>query len=102
LIHLGRLSLTVSYVSRYENGNSPYSKNKIAIERFFENATIYINIDKADVIEKRANEIMKYGVKSKDAHYTFRVQLRQNVINSFHIYTGLFNIYTIQSLSMWM
>jgi len=63
----GHLLLAVSYVSRYENGNSPYSKNKITIEKFFENATTYIDIDKADLIEKRANEIMKYGVKAKDA-----------------------------------
>ena len=67
LIHFGRLLLAVSYVSRYENGNSPYSKNKIAIERFFENATISIDIDKANKIEERANEIMKYCVKAKDA-----------------------------------
>ena len=67
LIHFGRLLLAVSYVSRYENGNSPYSKNKIAIEKFFEHATTYVDIDKADIVEKRANEIMKYGVKSKDA-----------------------------------
>jgi len=67
LIHFGRLSLAVSYVSRYENGNSPFSKNKIAIEKFFENATTYIDIDKADKIEERANGIMKFGVKAKDA-----------------------------------
>ena len=59
--------MAVSYVSRYENGNSPYSKNKIAIEKFFEQATTYVDIDKADIAEKRANEIMEYGVKSKDA-----------------------------------
>jgi predicted nucleic acid-binding protein len=67
LIHFGRLLLAVSYVSRYENGNSPYSKNKIAIEKFFENATTYVDVDKADIIEKRANEIIEYEVKSKDA-----------------------------------
>jgi len=67
LINSGHLLLAVSYVSRYENGNSPYSKNKISIEKFFENATTYIDIDKADLIERRANEIMNYGVKAKDA-----------------------------------
>jgi len=67
LIQDGYLTLAISYVSRYENGNTPYSKNKITIEKFFENATIFIDIDKADIIEKKANEIMRYGVKSKDA-----------------------------------
>jgi len=73
----GHLLLAVSYVSRYENGNSPYSKNKITIEKFFENATTYIDIDKADLIEKRANEIMKYGVKAKDAlHISCAIEAR--------------------------
>ena len=67
LIQDGCLILAISYVSRYENWNSPYSKNKITIAKFFENATIIVDIDKADVIEAKANEIMKYGVKSKDA-----------------------------------
>ena len=67
LIRDGSLQLAISYVSRYENGNSPYSKNKIIIENFFENATTIIDIDKADIIEIKANEIMKCGVKSKDA-----------------------------------
>ena len=77
LINFGHLLLAVSYVSRYENGNSPYSKNKITIEKFFENATTYIDIDKADLIEKRANEIMKYGVKAKDAlHISCAIEAR--------------------------
>jgi predicted nucleic acid-binding protein len=67
LIQNGSLMLAISYISRYENGNSPYLKNKITIEQFFENAVAYIDIDKADIIENKANEIMKYGVKSKDA-----------------------------------
>jgi predicted nucleic acid-binding protein len=67
LIRDGFLSLAISYVSRYENWNSPHSKNKITIEKFFENAKTYVDIDKADIIECKANDIMKYGVKSKDA-----------------------------------
>ena len=67
LIRNGSLSLAISYVSRYENGNSPYSRNKITIEKFFDNATTFVDIDKADIIEWKANEIMKCGVKSKDA-----------------------------------
>jgi predicted nucleic acid-binding protein len=67
LIRDGSLLLAISYVSRYENWNSPHSRNKITIEKFFDNATTFVDIDKADIIEKKANEIMKYGVKSKDA-----------------------------------
>ena len=67
LIHDGYLSLAISYVSRYENWNSPHEKNKITIEKFFENATTFVDIDKADIIEQKANEIIKFGVKSKDA-----------------------------------
>ena len=67
LIRDGSLLLAISYISRYENGNSPYTKNKITIEKFFENATTFVDINKAEIIEWKANEIMKYGVKSKDA-----------------------------------
>ena len=67
LILDGNLLLAISYISRFENWDSPYSKNKITIEKFFENATTVIGIDKAEVIEKKANEIMKFGVKAKDA-----------------------------------
>jgi len=59
--------LAISYVSRYENWNSPHSENKITIEKFFENATTFIDIDKGKIIEEKANEIMKYGVKANDA-----------------------------------
>ena len=64
LIRDGALCLAFSYVSRYENWNSPYAKNQITTERFFGNAITYIDIDKADTIEQKAIEIMKYGVKS--------------------------------------
>jgi predicted nucleic acid-binding protein len=37
------------------------------IEQFFENAVSYVDIDTADIIEIKANEIEKYGVKAKDA-----------------------------------
>jgi predicted nucleic acid-binding protein len=67
LIYGGNLSLAVSYVSRYENRNSPHSKNRITIEKFFESATTFIDIDKASIIENKANEIIRCGVQAKDA-----------------------------------
>ncbi|MDR0872478.1 MAG: PIN domain-containing protein [Prevotellaceae bacterium] len=63
----GRLQLAFSYISRYENGNSPHTSNKTTIERFFKNAVTFVDIDKANMIENKAKEIMKYGVKAKDA-----------------------------------
>ena len=50
-----------------ENWDSPHSKNKITIEKFFRNATTFVDIDEADMIEGKANEIMKCGVKANDA-----------------------------------
>lgn len=67
LITDGKLLLACSYVSRYENGNSSHARNRTTIEKFFQNAVSFVDIDKADIIEIRANEIMKYGVKAKDA-----------------------------------
>jgi len=67
LIIDGSLQLAVSYVLRYENGNSPYARNRAAIEKFFKNATTDVDISKAEAIENRANDIMKCGVKAKDA-----------------------------------
>jgi predicted nucleic acid-binding protein len=67
LIYDGCLLLAISYVSHYENANSPCLKNKITIGKFFDYATTFVDIDKADIIEKRADEIVKYGVKAKDA-----------------------------------
>jgi len=67
MIRDGSLLLAISYVSLYENWNSPYSRNKITVNKFFEIATTFVDIDKADIIEQKANEIVKIGVKSKDA-----------------------------------
>ena len=67
LIHDDCLLLAISYISRYENWNSPHSKSKITIEKFFEKASTLIDIDKADIIERKADNIMKCGVHSKDA-----------------------------------
>ena len=67
LIIYGQLTLACSYVSRYENGNSPHTQNRKTIETFFENAVSFVDIDKADTVGNRANEIIKYGVKAKDA-----------------------------------
>jgi predicted nucleic acid-binding protein len=67
MIVSGDIQLAVSYISRYENGNSPYASNRAAIEKFFDNATLYVDVDKAEAVENRADEIMLCGIKAKDA-----------------------------------
>ncbi|GHT14166.1 hypothetical protein AGMMS4956_11520 [Bacteroidia bacterium] len=62
-----KLMLAYSYISLYENGNSPHIKNRATIEIFFENAVSFVDIDKADIVGDRANKIMLYGVNAKDA-----------------------------------
>ena len=77
LIQDGYLLLAASYISRYENWNSPHPKNKIAIEKFFENVTTFIDIDKADIIEMKTDIIMKCGLKAKDAlHITCAIEAK--------------------------
>ena len=67
LIRDGFLQLAISYISRYENWASPHSKNKITIEKFFENAVTFVDIDKANIVEENADTIMQSGIKAKDA-----------------------------------
>ena len=61
------LELVYSYISKFENGNSPNKQHRISVEKFFNYATSFIDINKAEEAEILANEIIKQGVKSKDA-----------------------------------
>ena len=63
----GKLELIYSFISVYENSQNPYSIRKNAISDFFSNASIYINEDNVNVIKQRDSEIMKTGIKTKDA-----------------------------------
>ncbi|MBD5443931.1 MAG: type II toxin-antitoxin system VapC family toxin [Lachnospiraceae bacterium] len=63
----GKLELIYSFISVYENSQNPYSIRKNAISDFFSNASIYISEDNVNVIKQRASEIMKTGIKTKDA-----------------------------------
>jgi len=42
-------------------------ENRISVKNFFAFSTAFIDIDKADEVEKLANDIVKQGLKSKDA-----------------------------------
>ena len=63
----GKLELIYSFISVYENSQNPYSIRKNTISDFFSNASIYISEDNVNVIKQRASEIMKTGIKTKDA-----------------------------------
>ena len=57
-----RLLFLMFHVTRI--GTVHILRSKITIEKFFENATTYIDIDKSDIIELRAGEIMKIDVSN--------------------------------------
>jgi len=63
----GKLDLIYSFISVYENSQNPFAIRKNAIFDFFSNAVIYIDESNVEVIKQRAGEIMKTGIKTKDA-----------------------------------
>ncbi len=63
----GKLDLIYSFISVYENSMNPFSTRKTAIANFFLNAAVYVSVNDVDVIKQRASEIMKTGIKVKDA-----------------------------------
>jgi len=67
LIILGKLDLVYSYMSVYENNDNPYENRKNIIFDFFNNASLFVDFDIWEIIEKRAEIIMKSGIKNKDA-----------------------------------
>ena len=67
LIVEGKIGLVVSYISRFENVANPHITRRNAINDFFRNAKIYIDYSNAEKVGKRARDMMKSGVKEKDA-----------------------------------
>lgn len=63
----GNLDLIYSFISVYENSQNPFPIRKNAIFSFFSNAVTYINYENIAVIKQRAAEIIKTGIKDKDA-----------------------------------
>lgn len=63
----GKLDLIYSFISVYENSENPFPIRKNTIFSFFSNAAIYVSYENISVIKQRAMEIIKTGVKSKDA-----------------------------------
>lgn len=68
LIRNGRLEMVASYMLVYENGQNPYEMRRNAITKFIEkNTTVYVSDARLEEISRHAHEIMKTGVKYKDA-----------------------------------
>ncbi len=68
LIKEGKLELITSYMLRYECGNNPFEMRRNTIFEFIDkNAYAYVGIERKEVIETKAAEIMKTGIKFKDA-----------------------------------
>lgn len=63
----GKIDLIYSFISVYENSQNPFLIRKNAISDFFSNAVVYINDSNMEKIKSRASEIMKTGIKAKDA-----------------------------------
>ena len=68
LIRQGQIEMAASYMLIYENSQNPYEIRKRAITEFIENNTaIYVSDTKFDEVIQKAAEIIKTGVKYKDA-----------------------------------
>ncbi|MCM1328124.1 MAG: hypothetical protein NC253_01670 [Ruminococcus sp.] len=63
----GKLDLIYSFISVYENSQNPFPIRKNTIADFFSKAAVYISEDNVDSVKQRASEIMKTGIKTKDA-----------------------------------
>ncbi len=63
-----QLELASSYMSLYECGENPDSSRAELITAFINrHSSIYVSLKNKEIIEKRAHDIMKTGVKFKDA-----------------------------------
>ncbi len=68
LIRQNKLEMATSYMLVYENGQNPYEMRRNAIMEFMEkNTTVYVSDAKADAVSEQAREVMRMGVKYKDA-----------------------------------
>jgi len=68
LVILGELDLAYSYMSVYENNDNTYENRKsIILDFFYNNASLFVDSDVSEKIEKHAEIIMKSGIKHKDA-----------------------------------
>lgn len=70
LIKEGKLELIGSYTLDYELSRNPYEMRKQSIIQFLrENMKGYVGVERAEIIQPMAEEIMQTGVKEKDAYH---------------------------------
>ncbi len=70
LIRSGKADLIGSYTLDYEISRNPFEMRKKAIIQFLENnMKAYVGVERDDIIAPMAEEIMKTGVKEKDAFH---------------------------------
>jgi len=69
LIIEAKIDLAYSFINRFENSKSKMPLNKNSINGFFQNAAFYIDHTSAVSVGKRAVEIMKTGIKTRDAYH---------------------------------
>ena len=68
LIQEQSVELVASYMLRYECGQNPYEMRRKAILQFIDaNAAAYVGLERKQDVEVMAAEIMRTGVKYKDA-----------------------------------
>jgi len=64
-----KIDLAYSFINRFENSKSKRPLNKNSINGFFQNAVLYIDHTRAASVGKRAVEIMKTGIKTRDSYH---------------------------------
>lgn len=70
LIKQRKIRLVTSYILWYENSQNPYETKRVAISEFIQkNSAEHVDIEKAGEIKSKAEEIMKTGIKMKDAYH---------------------------------
>ena len=70
MIRNGDIKLATSYVLLYENSKNPHEQRKKSILSFVkDNTTVYIDVDRANEVKHKADEIIATGVKTADAHH---------------------------------
>lgn len=70
LVRMGKIKLVTSYILWYENSQNPYETKRKAISEFMrKNSVRHVDTDKAHVIKEKAEEIMRTGIKMKDAYH---------------------------------
>lgn len=68
LIREKKLELASSYMLRYECSQNPFEMRRNAILHFVdENARYYVDVDRLNEVEEKAEEMIRTGIKYKDA-----------------------------------